>query len=81
MKVKEVLDYIREGEEVKLIISDGDVAIIMCHNTCDMLDWGIETLISTIEIDDYCICMQSCIPDGHYLTLERQECEVSCCHD
>lgn len=59
MKVKEVLDYIREGEEVKLIISD----------------------ISTIEIDDYCICIRSRIPDGYHLTLERQECEVSCCHD
>mgnify|MGYP001753705575 FL=1 len=81
MKVKEVLDYIREGEEVKLIISDGDADIIMYHKSCVMSDWGLETLISTIEIDDYCICLQSCIPDGHYLTLERQECEVSCCHD
>lgn len=27
MKVKEVLDYIREGEEEKLIISDGDADI------------------------------------------------------
>ena len=81
MKVKEVLDCIMEGEEVKLIISDGNVAIIMCHNTCDMSDWGLETLISTIEIDDYCICIRSRIPNGYHLTLERQECEVSCCHD
>lgn len=57
MKVKEVLDYIREGEEVKLIISDRNVDVIMYHNICDMSDWELETLISTIEIDDYCICI------------------------
>ena len=43
MKVKEVLDYIREGEEVKLIISDGDVDIIVYHKSCAMSDWELET--------------------------------------
>lgn len=81
MKVKEVLGCIRDGEEVKLIISDGDVDIIMYHKSYDMLEWELETLISTIEIDDYCLCIRSRIPDGYHLTLERQECEVSCCHD
>lgn len=69
MKVKEVLDYI------------GDVDIIVYHKSCDMSDWELETLISTVEIDDYCICIRSRIPDGYHLKLERQECEVLCCHD
>lgn len=81
MKVKEVIDYIREGEEVKLIISDGDVDIIVYHKSFDMPKWALETLISMIEIDDYCVCIRSYIPDGHYLKLERQECEVLCTND
>lgn len=81
MKVKEVLDYIRESEEVKLIISDVDADIIMYHKSCVMSDWELETLISTIEVDDYCICIRSRIPDGYHLALERQECEVLSFHD
>lgn len=81
MKVKEVIDYIREGEEVKLIISDGSVDIIVYHKSFDMPKWVLETLISMIEIDDYCVCIRSYIPDGYYLKLERQECEVLCAND
>lgn len=81
MKVRELLDYFTESEKVKLIVLDGNVNIFIYHNIFDMPKWAFETFICTIELDDYCICIRSRIPDGYHLTLERQECEVSCCHD
>lgn len=81
MKVKDVLDYIRPGDKVKLIITEGSSDIIIYNEAYDTPHWATETLVSSIEIDVCDICIRSSMPYGYNLKLERQECEVSCCHD
>lgn len=71
MKVRELLDYFTEGEKVKLIVLDGNVNIFIYHNIFDMPKWVFETLISTIELDDYCICIRTYIPEDMYLQLQQ----------
>lgn len=71
MKLRDLLYYFTVGEKVKLIILDGSVYITIYHDIYGMPKWVFETLISTIEIDDYCLCIRTYIPEDMYLQLQQ----------
>lgn len=69
MKVKEVLDYIREGEEVKLIIKGDRVDLVMEGILDNFPAWAGELDVLSIKVVDGMLCIEVSIAPGKILDV------------